>query len=234
MQDGVGLYEGKFKIPDYQNGHAYLTSHRVCYVDNAEPRKYSIAVDLKEIERTEFYAGFLKSSPKITLFPKPSKRASLAIRSPVPHYPSQGNGSGVSTPRSIAQSPAPARDVNVTWICPICGFSNPVPSNFDPTTANQHTPLPPCQACGIKPPLALIVKVAIGALSNRTVGVPQSQPPQKYFTGADSLSTDGSSHALPATAAPLNICPRCTFENHPSLTTCEICGAPLQLSLIHI
>lgn len=57
VQDGVGLYEGKYKIPNYQNGQAYLTSHRVCYVDNDEPRKYSVAVELKEIERTEFYVG---------------------------------------------------------------------------------------------------------------------------------------------------------------------------------
>ncbi|KAL8732056.1 MAG: hypothetical protein Q9166_003009, partial [cf. Caloplaca sp. 2 TL-2023] len=55
VQDAVGLYEGKFKIPTFQNGHAYLTSHRACYVDNVEPRKYSIAINLKEVERYEFY-----------------------------------------------------------------------------------------------------------------------------------------------------------------------------------
>lgn len=76
VQDAVGLYEGyvlvtrplymdflgsfddvhrKYKIPRMQNGHAYLTSHRVCYVDNAEPRKNSVAVELKSIEKYEFY-----------------------------------------------------------------------------------------------------------------------------------------------------------------------------------
>lgn len=55
VQDAVGLYEGKYKIPQYQSGHAYLTSHRACYVDNAEPRKYAVAVDLKDVERPEFY-----------------------------------------------------------------------------------------------------------------------------------------------------------------------------------
>ncbi|GME46633.1 vacuolar protein sorting protein [Neofusicoccum parvum] len=85
VQDAVGLYEGKYKIPDYQDGHAYLTSHRACYVDNKEPRKFSVAVNLKDVERPEFYAGFLKSSPKVTLHPKPSKRPNLAAsRSPVP------------------------------------------------------------------------------------------------------------------------------------------------------
>lgn len=44
----------KYKIPNYQNGHAYLTSHRVCYVAVDEPRKYSVGIDLKDIDRTEY------------------------------------------------------------------------------------------------------------------------------------------------------------------------------------
>lgn len=38
-----------------QDGHAYLTSHRACYVDKAEPRKHSVAVELKNVEKYEFY-----------------------------------------------------------------------------------------------------------------------------------------------------------------------------------
>jgi ESCRT-II complex subunit VPS36 len=45
----------KYKIPQYQNGRAYLTSHRICYVDNAEPRKYSVAVDLKDVQFVDYY-----------------------------------------------------------------------------------------------------------------------------------------------------------------------------------
>lgn len=221
VQDGVGLYEGKFKIPNYQNGHAYLTSHRVCYVDNAEPRKYSVAVDLKEIDRTEFYAGFMKSSAKITLFPKATKRTAAQIRSPVPRHASPADAlvrSGASTPRSIPQSPAPAppRDINATWICPICGLSNAVPRNFDPATANQHTPLLPCQACGIKPPLALMIKTAIAAMSHRPAA---SQP-----TSDESGNARGNGTAANGAT---NQCPRCTFRNHPSLSECEVCGARL-------
>lgn len=44
----------KYKIPDYQNGHAYLTSHRVCYVAVEEPRKFSVGIDLKDIDRAEY------------------------------------------------------------------------------------------------------------------------------------------------------------------------------------
>ncbi|KAL1585121.1 hypothetical protein WHR41_06527 [Cladosporium halotolerans] len=230
VQDNVGLYEGKYKIPNYQNGHAYLTSHRVCYVDNDEPRKYSVAVDLKQIDRTEFYAGFLKSSPKITLFPKASTRAPQGLKSPVPRYSSPADAlikSPNPPPRSYSPSPAPARDINATWICPICGFSNPVPPNFDPSTANQHTILPPCQACGIKPPLVHMVKAAIAAMSNRPSGQTQTSVPPSP------LQPDGTFGQISAPSTPsdqtgsVTVCPRCTFENHPSLTACEICGAPL-------
>jgi ESCRT-II complex subunit VPS36 len=72
VQDSVGLYEGydsssmagicadtssysKYKIPEYQNGHAYLTTHRACYVDNENPRSYAVAVDLKDVDHTDFY-----------------------------------------------------------------------------------------------------------------------------------------------------------------------------------
>lgn len=232
VQDSVGLYEGKYKIPNYQNGQAYLTSHRVCYVDNEEPRKYSVAVDLKQIDRTESYAGFLKSSPKITLFPKASKRASQAIASPVPRYASPADAlvkSPGSPLRSYIPSPAPPRDIDATWICPICGFSNKVPPNFDPATANQHTNLPPCQACGIQPPLIHMVKAAIAAMSNRPSGQYGDATPQsRNSLDQESSSNQGATLSpQPQKNGSSITCPRCTFENHPSLTMCEICGASL-------
>jgi Vacuolar protein sorting protein 36 Vps36 len=45
----------KNKISEYQNGHAYLTSHRACYVDNEKPRSCAVAVDLKDVDHTDFY-----------------------------------------------------------------------------------------------------------------------------------------------------------------------------------
>lgn len=51
----------KFKLPNHQNGQIYLTSHRICYVDKAEPRKHSVALDLKDVERFEFYVCFPKT-----------------------------------------------------------------------------------------------------------------------------------------------------------------------------
>ena len=86
-------------MPHLQNGSIYLTTHRACYVDAAEPRRHSAAVHLRDVARYEYYvrlcpppsrieresslltdrararptthqqAGFLRSSPKITLYP---------------------------------------------------------------------------------------------------------------------------------------------------------------------
>ena len=229
VQDGVGLYEGKFKIPNYQNGHAYLTSHRVCYVDNEDPRKFSVAVDIKDIDRPEFYAGFLKSSPKVTLFAKLNKKSPAPTKPPA--YPSSAQQGFSSDQHRSAVSSSPKvsaeiRDANATWICPICGLSNQVPSNFDPATANQHTPLPPCKACGIKPPLVHMVKAAIAALSNRTSGTASGLlPTQPNFAERSDRSIMPNGTELQNKAS--NQCPRCTFQNHRSLRNCEVCGAQL-------
>ncbi|KAI4643662.1 hypothetical protein J4E93_006674 [Alternaria ventricosa] len=211
VQDAVGLYEGKFKIPQYQNGQSYLTSHRVCYVDHSEPRRNSVAIFLKDVEKPEFYAGFLKSSPKITLYPKPLKQ--LTRGASVPSHPQAT--SSLTPPRH--SSPAPPPPASATWVCPICSFSNPVPSNFDPALASR-TPIPPCLACGIKPPTVHVVKAAIAAISNR----PAPGPPPK--------DTKGSVPA-PASVGGTSSCPRCTYQNHPSLLNCEICGASLTTAI---
>jgi len=230
VQDGVGLYEGKFKIPNHQNGHVYLTSHRVCYVDNDEPRKYSVGIDLKEIERAEFYAGFLKSSAKVTLVSKPSRDSQQFVQSPVPNRVSVAgpwtSGTPSPAPAIAPPPPPPPRDLNATWICSICGLSNPVPSNFDPAMANQHTPLPPCLACGVKPPLVVMVKATIAAMSNRPAA--ESNPSLSNTSGQPTNGVTPLEGSVPVSR---NRCPRCTFQNHPSLSSCEMCGAAIQTGL---
>ncbi|KAH8690883.1 putative vacuolar protein sorting protein [Talaromyces proteolyticus] len=226
VQDAVGLYEGKFKIPSYQNGHAYLTSHRICYVATDEPRKYSVSVELKDVDRAEYQAGFvLKSSPKITIFPKPQKPSLIQQHNTSQIAPSGQTLLATQPLSSRGASPAP-KVVNATWVCPICSFSNTVPSNFDPTTATASTPLPPCLACGIKPPLATVLKATIAAATNRgsTNFAPAIQPAPSQQEQTNSVSTEPPKPGT--TGIPLP-CPRCTFLNHPSLLECEICGASL-------
>ncbi|KAK0620216.1 EAP30/Vps36 family-domain-containing protein [Immersiella caudata] len=241
VQDNVGLYEGKYKVPNQQNGQVYLTSHRVCYVDKAEPRKHSVALDLKDVERYEFYAGFLKSSAKITLIPKATKRSSLQPRPPG-ITPGTGSSSVTRTGSPVRAPPMkPPPASTATWVCTICSFSNPVPSNFDPSTASAHTPLPPCLACGIKPTLAHILKASISNATSRQPAptlytpLPVRPRPVSEFSAAQISapglpSTPGrGTNSSPRTSDPDASfqCPRCTFLNHPSLLSCEICGAPL-------
>ncbi|KAB8231083.1 ESCRT-II subunit protein VPS36 [Aspergillus alliaceus] len=221
VQDAVGLYEGsKYKIPNFQDGHAYLTSHRVCYVAVEEPRKHSVAIDLRDIDRAEYQAGFLKSAPKITLHPKPPKNGSS----------SKGMGPSRSQPTLVQSSlpclkPSAPTPVSATWICPICTFSNPIPSNFDPSTA-RATNIPPCLACGIKPPFTTVLKAAI------TAAAAAAAPHE----GGSINSTEPTEDVPPSNGArdtglPLVSCSRCTFVNHPFLLECEICGASLSSAL---
>ncbi|KAG5978545.1 hypothetical protein E4U55_006077 [Claviceps digitariae] len=244
VQDNVGLYEGKLKLPNHQNGQVYLTSHRICYVDKAEPRANSLALDLKDVDRYEAYAGFFKSSPKITIVPKPTKRSSLrnrALSNAISHSPSRTGTASPGLRESAYRPPStPPQLTTATWVCTICSFSNPIPVNFDPAAANVHTPLPPCLACGIKPSLAHVLKAAISNASQRpasSISHAQSfsdtSPRPKdsdipSASGLGSSSTDENSHTGSTSGTDVEFsCPRCTFSNHPSLLSCEICGAPL-------
>ena len=130
--------------------------------------------------------------------------------------------------------PENARRQPVTWVCPICSFSNTLPASFDATTANEHTNLAPCKACGIKPPLALILKAAISGASQRQQGRYNSPNGRNTNGIGDSSTQDkfASPSQNAATTEPQSTfhCPRCTFANHPSLLSCEICGASLVAS----
>ncbi|KAI9828476.1 MAG: hypothetical protein M1826_006013 [Phylliscum demangeonii] len=244
LQDAVGLYEGKFKIPDCQNGQAYLTSYRICYVDVRNPRHSSIAIDLKDVARCEFKvkqqppcptsgakltdvkAGFFKSSPKVVLYPRPAKKlvndspsGGLAdVRSARPH----------ALAHDAAGSAPGAASREVTWICPICSFSNPVPSNLDWTTVDSNPPLPPCLACGVDPPRAHVLKAAIPKLSDQEIA-PASSSPSLEPDGTDGRAADRHADhgGYLASSEDALLCPRCTFRNHASLNSCELCGATL-------
>jgi ESCRT-II complex subunit VPS36 len=220
----------KFKIAACQKGHAYLTSHRACYVDDEDPRNCSLAVDLKDVERHEYQAGFLRSSAKVTLHPKPPKRGYGTLRQHIA-TPAVQRVASSSSPVSRTPSPFPEAQVRAstpqldrgTWICTICSFPNPVPSNFDPTIATQAFPLPPCLTCGIKPEYPHVLKAAITANSKRGPALASSSS----LLPGQTIQNGLSAHPVPQDSI---TCPRCTFHNHPSLQNCEICGADLPRS----
>ncbi|KAG0140432.1 hypothetical protein CROQUDRAFT_665191 [Cronartium quercuum f. sp. fusiforme G11] len=66
-QLGVGIYDGKEKDEGRSDGEIILSSHRLIYIDTIKPQQQSCALELRLIRQTEYWSGFLKSSPKITL-----------------------------------------------------------------------------------------------------------------------------------------------------------------------
>ena len=195
-------------------------------------------------------AGFLKSSAKVTLHPRPIKKSPFAP----PPLAGYGQGKSIAAPTRSHASPGlttgtpPHSQSQGTWICIICSFSNPVPSNFDPTTASSGFPLPPCLSCGIKPSFPHVLKAAISAASGRR----NSPAPAAGVNSSHAITEDvqARTYSYGPTAAqdPFEIqlkdqqvaqsgiqCPRCTFLNHASLLACELCGSPLvpsQLPLV--
>lgn len=177
-------------------------------------------------ELTHRQAGFLRSSPKITLHPKPLKRGPGSLRQNSV-TPSIQRLQSSSSPGSRTASPFRSPPVPVaapptytgTWICPICSFSNPVPSNFD--ASNEAFPVPPCLNCGVNPPYTVVLKAAIAASVNRT--------PQSANTGVGKVNSRRPSNPTqPTSDAPERAtCPVCTYDNHPSVAFCEICGTQL-------
>lgn len=101
--------------------------------------------------------------------------------------------------------------------------------------AKAHNPLPSCLACGIKPPLALLLKAAIS--NSVTREAPPAQPliaPQQLLSESSQQYNGELAEGYDALPGSLGMvqqssfqCPRCTFQNHPSLLACELCGESL-------
>ncbi|KAK9315278.1 EAP30/Vps36 family-domain-containing protein [Lipomyces starkeyi] len=219
VQNSVGLYEGRVRLPSYQNGRLYLTSHRICYVDIASPLTNSVAINLPDVKTIQYTAGFLKSSPKITIhFADTVSSASSPISpsslngTPQSRSPSE---STVSLPNSTnfeALSPKQSTAGLISlmsWICPICSHSNNLPPNYRPNVS----PIPPCTICGVKPPESVIQDALAETGAN---GMTES-------LASDDCSSISSSGVDQEGLA----CPKCTFLNNSAMRYCEICGTRL-------
>lgn len=206
------------KVPEYQNTSAHITTHRVLIVPDVG---VALQAPLSAVRQTEFYAGFMRSSAKITLTlglpdpagPLPGPSASTLS----PSVPSSAPGSASASVSTLLppSSPAPA-----TWSCGVCGHANPLPtSGLSPATK--------CALCGV----AYATSRTMSPPPSRA-GTPASLAAASSSAGAMTRSslvsetdTDADSDAPPPTSQVA--CPACTFLNHPSLAQCEICGTPL-------
>ena len=107
---------------------------------------------------------------------------------PLSRYPAKAQGwntppiSRTSSPAGPQPRPAtPPNSSNAVWVCNICSFSNTIPANFDPNTSNSNTPLLPCQACGINPSFAHVLKAAIAHAARRQSSSGPAQTVEKAF-----------------------------------------------------
>lgn len=161
-----------------------MTTHRLIYTDTMLPQSHSLVISLAHVTQTDFYAGFLKSSPKVTLFLSRSE----------------------DTETEDFQ--------NQSWVCHVCSYRNP-PGLGDASCT--------CGLCGV---------IREGA-SRPIVAGPILQ--DSIYSGSIPSSLSSSAIAIPHptdTGTRESIgCPACTFLNHPSLRSCEICGTPLEPQL---
>ena len=207
------------KSPYHQAGTAYVTTHRLIYVPSSRAHHQltrSFALDLAYITQTDFYAGLFKSSPKITIW-------LTSTASQEGNAPSE-LGSVVGVVQGFEG-----------WECEVCGNRNP--PGLSPTAAKV------CALCGV--PKASVPKPIPSPFTSQgtlSFSLPSSSLQSTFTSRSSTTSPALSSSPSPAptpppkpsganqfhTRQPSSIaCPVCTFLNHPSMRSCEMCSTPL-------
>lgn len=145
---------------------------------------------LSFITMTEYYAGLLRSSPKVTCH---------LAGTPITLNPGKQDGTHAHFD---------------TWECEVCAYRNP--PGLSPAAARI------CALCGV-PRTAVQTTVTSEPSNHLSSSLPSSALASSTSLLARSYSSSG--HKLSAIA-----CPACTFLNHPSLRSCEICSTELPSS----
>lgn len=199
----------KEKTPGRQNGLVHLTTHRLLYVDAARPSTNSFTLSLSHIRQSEYYAGFLSSSPKVTLYLK--------------EHEVFGSLDEESPPNSSDEMLVANNDVlGPSWICPVCSYSNPAAVDDDTR--------PKCALCGVpRDQLAYAASKRPQASVRRSPSLPTLRHPAPIPAIGASPSLDESINGTNV-GNDLNACPACTYLNHHSMKYCEICGTPLPVN----
>ncbi|SMN22701.1 similar to Saccharomyces cerevisiae YLR417W VPS36 Component of the ESCRT-II complex [Maudiozyma saulgeensis] len=120
----VGLYDGKHRVPDKQNGRVFLTSQRVIYVDDQQPIECSVFLELDNIKSIDFSSSFLKRSARIIIFLNESSTI-------------------VNTDNKNSKNKE--KDIVSSWNCPICAHVNETKGKITENSSNDLV----CSNCGI-------------------------------------------------------------------------------------
>ncbi|BEI85978.1 hypothetical protein CcaverHIS002_0602650 [Cutaneotrichosporon cavernicola] len=142
--DGVGLYEGNNKVPTYQTFTLHITTHRVLLVPDT-PSPPPLQCALSHVRETQFYAGFMRSSPKVivTLGPAP------------PPPPSQNHKvTGRAGVCGFANPLLPGTGVPPGAKCALCGVAYATSKSMSLPPSRTTTPGPrPASSASLPPPL---------------------------------------------------------------------------------
>ena len=125
----VGVYDGKSRVQDKQDGRVFLTSQRIIYVDSKLPTTGSVALELDSIQSVEYSSSFLKRSPRIVLFLREALTSSV-----------------LGDHGRVKGQPRKDRIVS-NWVCPICAYQNQTKSDISVDNNNDNNLV--CQNCGI-------------------------------------------------------------------------------------
>lgn len=188
------------KSPGHQSGAIHATSHRLFYVDNVHPASRSFILDLNHVDRTDYYAGLLRSSAKITLY--------LNV-----------NSSNQNAPNLTKPAGKDNRNEDLmTWECEVCSYRN--------TSGLSSAAAEVCGLCGVPRPSPK-ADSASSALPRRLQAISLSTSLPSSSVDLHTLASSApASRSDPASITEV-ACPACTFLNHPSLPSCEICGTAL-------
>lgn len=195
-------YDSAQKSAPHQAGAIHASTHRLFYIDSHHPRSRSFALDLSHVSRTDYWAGLLRSSAKITLY----------LNAP----PTRVSTPGPTQREDNRSATLEGFDV---WECAVCSYRNP--PGLSPSASMV------CGLCGV--PRAAVPTsstLAIPVKSTRP-DVSTNQLSTSLPSSSQHLpisSSDPPSHTEPTSEI---ACPACTFLNHPSLPACEICGTTL-------
>ena len=159
------------KAVNHQSGAVHVSSHRLFFVNSHHPISHSLSLDLVHITRTDYYAGLLMSSPKVTLyldatFVPPSGSQDAAndnLESWVCEVCNHRNAPGLSpaaaricalcgVPRSALSGSPPLQQLALSTSQPRSTIAHPVALS---TPSRSSTPPPPtseplaiaCTAC---------------------------------------------------------------------------------------
>lgn len=193
------------KVPGWQELVVHLTTHRLLLLQAlSEPTssKMGLQTNMSYIRQTEFYLGFMRSSPKITLSLGSAPSSSTAQTRHSSDQPSDQTLAGDADPVS-------------EWSCPVCGHSNSIGG------IGYARPDDKCGLCGVT-----YGKSSAMGPNGRATPLSTSRPstPKPSITPA---SLPPSPSPIPVSGESGITCPACTFLNHPSIRSCEICESPL-------